>query len=84
MRVHLGQHCDDLAKLCLLEIKVGLHLVESTEHLAFEALCLLQDRDEGTADPKALAFPENLPTASVFPENRGRSVSIVTKNNLCN
>ena len=29
-------------------------------------LCLLQDREEGTADPTALAFPEHLPSAPCF------------------
>ena len=29
-----GQHCDGLAKLCLLESKVGLQLVKSMEHLS--------------------------------------------------
>ena len=33
MRVPLGQHCNGLAKLSLLESKVGLQLVKSTEHL---------------------------------------------------
>ena len=33
---------------------------------AVEDLCLLQDREEGTADPTALAFPEHLPSAPCF------------------
>ena len=33
---------------------------------AVGALCLLQDREEGTAEPKALAFPEHLPSAPCF------------------
>ena len=30
------------------------------------ALCLLQDHEEGTAEPKTLAFPEHLPGAPCF------------------
>ena len=61
MRVPLGQHCDGL---CWLESKVGLQLVKLTEHLcvcaskggaaAVGALCLLQDREQGTVYRKAL------------------------------
>ena len=35
---------------------------------AIGALCLLQDRGEGTADPKALAFPRCPPKKSVTEE----------------
>ena len=33
---------------------------------AVEALCLLHDLEQGTADPKALAFQEHLPSAPCF------------------
>ena len=33
---------------------------------AVEAFCLLQDGEEGTVDPKELAFPKNLPSAPCF------------------
>ena len=69
------EHCDGFAKLCLLQSEVGLQLVQSTEHLcllqkgaaaAVEARCLLQDREEGAAGSKLLAFPEHLPSAPRF------------------
>ena len=79
-----GSLVDGLTKLCLLDSKVGLQLVKSTEHVcalskgaaaAVEALCMLQDREEGTAGSMALHLPSSvLPV----PENRGRDDSIVT------
>ena len=49
---------------------------------AVEALCLLQDREEGTADPEAAGISRAPAKRSVLPESRGRAVSIVTKK-LC-
>ena len=47
--------------LCLLESNLGLQLVA-----AVEALCLLQNREQGAVDPKALAFSEHLQSAMCF------------------
>ena len=56
-------------------------MVQKGAAAAVEALCLLQDREEGTAGCKALAFPEHLQAhRTVIPENRGRDESAVTAN----
>ena len=81
------QHCDGLAKLCLLQ-KVGLQLVKSTEHLcALQKEVRLQLRPFAccriakrvTARPQGVGISRASAKRSVLPENRGRALSIVTK-----
>ena len=48
------------------------------------AFCLLQDREEGTAEPKALAFPEHLPGAPCFQKTvDGLCPSLSKKKKTC-
>ena len=48
---------------------------------AIEALCLLQDREEGLQTPRRWHY-QSIFQALRDPENRGRAVSIVTQKKL--
>ena len=77
---------DGFAKLCLLESKLGLQLVKSTEHVrasngaaaAVEALCLLQDRGRGNCRLQGVGITRASAKRSVLPEKRCRDEFIVT------